>query len=311
MVGAFLLIAAWVLFLLPFSLTSGGSAGYNSATFIAMVVIGFCLFFVFAAWEKWGARAQFIKYELLKQRSVLGACFMAALAFFSFYCWDLFFTNFLMVVYNLSVTMAGYVFNIYNVGSCFWGVLFGIYIRYTKHFKYACLLFGLPLLFLGSGLMIHFRGENEGVGYVIMCQIFIAFGGGTLVIGEDMAVMASADREGVPMMLSFLGLFSSLGGAIGQAVSVAIYNNTFTKALESRLPDNLKDQAMSINLDGYLTQVTYPLGSDRRNAVNYAWGQSQMYGAIASTCLLVLGFPCIAVWRNFNVDKKQNKGNIL
>ncbi|KAL4920363.1 major facilitator superfamily domain-containing protein [Aspergillus aurantiobrunneus] len=311
LIGAALLMAAWVLLLLPFSLASGGRAQYSDATFIAMVVIGFCLLFVFAAWEKWGARVQFIRYELLKQRTVLGACCMSALSFFAFYCWDLYFYNFCIVVYNLNESMAGYMYQMYNIGSCFWGVVFGLYIRWTKHFKYACLFFGLPLLMLGAGLMIHFRGENEGIGYVVMCQIFIAFGGGTLVIGNDMAVMASADREGVPMMLSLLGLFGSLGGAIGQAVGAAIYNNSFPDTLQSRLPDDLKAKTNEINVGGYLTQQSYAMGTPARDAINYAWGRSQMYGSIAATALLVLGIPAIAVWRNFNVDKKQNKGVLI
>ncbi|KAL4923191.1 putative siderochrome-iron transporter [Aspergillus undulatus] len=311
-IGAFLLMAGWVILLLPFSLTSAGRAQYQDATFIAMVVVGFCVLLIFAAWEKWGARVQFIKYELLQQRTVLGACCMSALAFFSFYCWDLYFYNFCAVVYDLSVSNAGYMLQIYNVGSCFWGVVFGLYIRWSKHFKYACLFFGLPLLLLGAGLMIHFRGEDHGIGYIVMCQIFIAFGGGTLVIGEDMAVMASADREGVPMMLALLGLFSSLGGAIGQAVGAAIYNNSFVDALRSRLPDDLKSMAEQISAGGYtLQQSDYPVGSAGRDAINYAWGRSQMYGSIAATCLLILGFPAIAVWRNYNVDKKQNKGTLI
>ncbi|KAL2822693.1 major facilitator superfamily domain-containing protein [Aspergillus cavernicola] len=311
LVGAALLMAAWILLLLPFSLASSGRAQYQDASFIAMVVIGFCLLFVFAAWEKWGARVHFISYDLLKQRTVMGACCMAAVAFFAFYCWDLYFYNFCIVVYNLDEAMAGYMVQIYNVGTCFWGVVFGLYIRWSKHFKYACLCFGLPLLILGAGLMVHFRGQHEEIGYIVMCQIFIAFGGGTIVIGQDMAVMASADREGVPMMLSLIGLFSSLGGAVGQAVAAAIYNNTFPDALRSRLPDDLKSMTEDLNVGGYLTQMEYPVGSAVREAVNYAWGQSQMYGSIAATALLVLGIPAIGVWRNYNVDKKQNKGVMI
>ncbi|KAL2786419.1 major facilitator superfamily domain-containing protein [Aspergillus keveii] len=311
LIGAILLMAGWVLLLLPFSLQTNGRTQYKDAAFIAEVVVGFVLLCAFAAWEKWGARVQFIKYELLKQRTVLGACCMAALSFFAFYCWDLYFYNFCIVVYDLNESMAGYMLQIYNVGSCFWGVIFGLYIRWSKHFKYACLCFGLPLLILGAGLMIHFRGQHEEIGYIVMCQIFIAFGGGTIVIGQDMAVMASADREGVPMMLSLLGLCSSLGGAIGYAVAAAIYNNAFPDALRSALPADFKDQASAINLGGYTAQKEYPVGSAARDAINYAWGRSQMYGSIAATALLALGIPAIAIWRNYNVDKKQNKGIII
>jgi hypothetical protein len=304
-------MAAFILFLLPFSLQTYGRADYNSATFISMVVIGFLLFFVFAAWEKYLARVHFIRWELFKQRTVLGACLLAAILFFSFYCWDLFYYYWVQVVYDLDITKTGYMAQIYNIGSCFWGVVFGVYIKYTKHFKYACLFFGLPLMFLGSGLMIHFRGQTTGIGYVVMCQIFIAIAGGTLVIGEDMAVMAAADRDGVPMMLSLIGLSSSVGGAIGYAVAGVINAKTFPSILLENLPQELKVNSTLIVSGGSITQMSFPMGSPARDAINYAWGQSQMYGSIAATAVLVLAIPCIAIWKNYNVDKKQNKGTVI
>ncbi|KAJ5103015.1 siderochrome iron transporter 2 [Penicillium argentinense] len=310
-IGAFLLMAAFVLFLLPFSLITNGKSSYDSALFIAMVVIGFMLFFVFAAWERWGTRAHFIPWYLLKNSSVLGACLLSMLLFFSFDLWDTYFLQFLYVVYDLDFTQAGYIYNIYTIGSCFWSVPVGIFIYITKRFKYLCLFFGLPLMMLGSGLLIYFRGNDQSIGYIIMCQIFIAFAGGTLVIGEDMAVMAGGDREGIPMTLSLIMLFSSIGGAIGQAVCAAVYNNTFVDALRNALPDDMKSQAESLNIKGYLAQIKYPSGSPIREACAYAWGWSQRQNAIASTALLVLAIPCIMMWKNFNVDKKQNKGNVL
>lgn len=310
-IGAFLLMAAFVLFLLPFSLVSNNRAQYKSATFIAMVIIGVLLFPVFAIWERFFARTHFVRWELFKNRTVLGACVLAAVTWFSFYCWDLYFFYFCMVVYNLTQSEGGYMQQIYNIGSCFWGVVFGVWVRYTKRFKYTCLLFGLPLLVLGGGLMIHFRGQGNDIGYIIMCQIFIAFGGGTLVIGRDMAVMAAADRDGVPMMLSLLTLTANFGGAIGSAVSTSIYGATFEKALLERLPESARQNATQIVAGGYTTQMQYPVGSPERDAINYAWGESQKYGAIAATAILALAFPGIAVWKNYRVDKQQNKGLVL
>lgn len=77
-IGALLLMAAFILLLLPFSLTTYGRAQYKSASFIAMLVIGFCLFFIFITWERFFARKQSIRYDLLKQRTVLGACILSA-----------------------------------------------------------------------------------------------------------------------------------------------------------------------------------------------------------------------------------------
>ncbi|GKZ25926.1 siderochrome iron transporter 2 [Aspergillus brasiliensis] len=310
-IGALILMAAFVLFLLPFSLASYGRTEYHNAAFIAEVVIGFALFFAFAAWERWCARVHFIPYELLRDRTVLGACLLAAVVYFSFYCWDSYFYYFVMVVYNLDVTKTGYMTSIYTVGSCVWSPVFGFWIRMVKEFKYSCLCFAVPLMFLGAGLMIHFRGQDADIGYVIMCQIFIAFSGGMLVIGQQMAVMCASTRDGIPILLSMLGLFNSIGGAIGYAVSAAIYTNTFTDGLRRALP--AEDQALFETLysGGYLSQMKYEPGSAVRDAVNYAWGYMEKYEAIAATCVLVLMFPAVGMWKHYNVDKKQNKGTMI
>ncbi|PYI09246.1 putative siderophore iron transporter [Aspergillus sclerotiicarbonarius CBS 121057] len=205
--GAFLLTSAFLLLLLPFSLASYGRAEYSSAAFISMIIIGFILFVLFGLWERHLAHNHFIQWRVFKHPTVLGACGLSACLFFSYYTWELYFYNFCVIVYRLSISMTGYMGQIYNVGSCFWSAIFGITVYITKQFKYTCLGFGLPLILLGAGLMIHFRSAGGNIGYIVMCQIFIAFGGGTLVIGEDMAVMAASDREGVPMMLSLIGLF--------------------------------------------------------------------------------------------------------
>ncbi|KAJ5135607.1 Major facilitator superfamily domain general substrate transporter [Penicillium bovifimosum] len=310
-IGALILMAAFILFLLPFSLANYGRTQYGEASFIAPLVIGFLLFFVFAAWEKWFARTHFIPYQLFRDRTVLGASCLAAILFFSFYSWDLYFYYFVMVVYNLDVPTTGYMTAIYTVGSCFWSAVFGVWIRYVKEFKYTCLCFALPLMTLGAGLMIHFRGSDGDIGYVIMCQIFIAFAGGMLVIGEQMAVMCASDREGIPMMISLVSLASNLGGAVGYAVSAAIYANTFPEGLRKALPERAKDQWAAIYAGGYLAQMKFAPGTEERDAINFAYGYSQKNGCIAATAILVLGIPCIAMWRNYRVDKAQNKGTVL
>lgn len=305
-------MAAWVLFLLPFSLAQYGRAQYKSASFIAMVIVGVLMLFVFAAWEKWGTRTHFIQYDQLRKPTILGACCCSAIAYFSFYLWDQYLFNYVLITYNLDSTKTGYVNQIYNISSCAWSPILGLYIWWAKRFKYACLFFGVPLMILGSGLMIYFRGEDHGIGYLAMCQIFIGFAGGTLVIGEDMAVMASGGRENTPIMLALIGLFSSLGGALGYAVCAAIYNNVFVGALESQLPVELKANATQIYTGGIALQQTYPMGSPVRKAVIYAWGYSQKMNCIASTCLLILLIPAVAVWKNHRLDdsKDQNKGTM-
>ncbi|KAF7587916.1 hypothetical protein BBP40_006511 [Aspergillus hancockii] len=97
-----------------------------------------------------------------------------------------------------NVTQASYIANIYGVGSCFWVVLMGILIRYKGCLKWQALYFGVPITILGAELMIKFRKPGVNIGYIVMCRIFIAIGGGTMVICEQMTVMAVSSQQHIP-----------------------------------------------------------------------------------------------------------------
>ncbi|TVY47938.1 Siderophore iron transporter mirB [Lachnellula cervina] len=305
-IGLLLIIAGFSLFLLPFSLASYQYKTWGSATIIAMLVVGLLCLFAFPFYERYLSVKSFIPFHLLTDRSVLGACLLSGCLFISFYLWDSTFNSYLQAVHGLSITNAGYVYNIYSIGSCFWGIVVGIAIRVSGRFKWIALA-SLCLQILGVGLMIHFRQPSQGIGYVIMCQIFIAFGGGALVICEDMAVMAAAPQENVASMLALIGLFTSVGGSIGQAISGAIYTNKFPAALDRALPGNATLNAL---LYGSLTeQLLYPIGSPERTAVIYAYADAQWYLTIVGTVFLVPCFVFIIIWKDFKVkDLRKVKG---
>jgi hypothetical protein len=211
-------------------------------------------------------------------------------------------------VHGLSIANAGYVANIYSIGSCFWSVILAVVIRVTGRFKWLAMSM-LCLEVLGVGLMIKFRQAEYGIGLVIMSQIFIAFGGGSLIICEEMAVMAAAPHENVAGMLALIGLFSSIGNAIGQAVSGAIYTNKFPAALDRYLPGNA---TLNAELYGSLpAQLLYPIGTPERTAIIAAYGHTQYYLTIAGTAFLVPCFLYIAMWRDFKVKElRQVKGRV-
>jgi len=184
---------------------------------------GGLLLIAFALYEKYLAPVTFIPFDLLFDRTVLGACILAAVLFVSFFIWNSYFQSFLQVVNGLTITEASYVGNIYSIGSCFWSLVVGVLIRWTGRFKWLALYFGVPLNILGVGLMIAFRQPDVNVGYVIMCQIFIAFAGGTLVICEQLAAMAATSHQLVAVVLAVEGMYSNIGGAIGSTVAAAVW----------------------------------------------------------------------------------------
>ncbi|ORY64508.1 siderophore iron transporter [Pseudomassariella vexata] len=310
-VGVLCLCAGFSLFLLPFNIYSYQYYGWKDKMTIGPLVGGFVLLCLFVVWETWYSPVNYMPWELLKDRTVLGANVLACVLFISFYIWDSYFSSFLQIVPNLSPTYTAYVVNIYSIGSCFWSLLIGVYIHYRGRFKNLALYFGIPLTILGVGLMIAFRQPHVNVGYIVMCQIFIAFAGGTLVICEQMAVMAATSHQYVAVVLAMEGMFSSIGGAIGQSVAGATWTSVFPAALAKYLPE--EEQGNLTTIYGDLTvQLSYPVGSATRDAINAAYGDAQKWMLVGGTAILVLAIPAVMVWRNINViEFKQVKGRVF
>ena len=302
-----LLIAGWALLLLPLSLANYAALQWRSPSIIAMLVIGFCSLIAFGIHERFFARKPFLPFHYLLDRTVIGSCMCAATLFVSFYCWDLYFQSFLQVVYNLSITDAGYVYRIYSLGSCFWGIVVGFLIPATGRFKWlACC--AVPVQILGTGLMIYFRQAHSPLGYVIMCQIFIAISGGTLVICQEIAIMSVVGPDNIAVALALISLFTAIGGAIGTSISGAIWTNTLPAALERNLPADLKSQAMTIYGD-ITVQLGYAWGSPAREAIIDAYSETQRYLCIAGTAVLALQIVWVLMWRDISVkDFKKPRG---
>lgn len=302
-----LIIAGFALFLLPFSLATSVSAKWESPSIIAMIVVGFCCLVAFVVWERFFAKKSFLPFHLLSDRTVIGSCLTAGTLFISFYCWDLYFNSYLQVVFNLSIADAGYVYNIYSIGSCFWGIVVGLLIPLTGRFKWLALC-AVPLMILGTGLMIHFRQPHRSIGFVIMCQIFIAFAGGTLVVCQEIAIMAAVGPDNIAVALALQRLFTSVGGAIGQSISGGIWTNTLPGQLSKHLPANLQSQATAIYLS-LEDQLGYAWGSPGRNGIIDAYAASQRYMCIAATAVLALMMVWVLMWKNYSVnDFKKPRG---
>ncbi|KAK4154110.1 major facilitator superfamily domain-containing protein [Chaetomidium leptoderma] len=311
MVGLLLITAGLALLLLPFSLYAYQPEGWRSPMLIAFFVVGGLLLIGFALYEKFVAPKTFIPYELLMDRTVLGACILAGVLFISFFIWDSYFSSFLQVVNGLNMTHTSYITNIYSIGSCFWSLVVGLLIRVTGRFKWLALYFGVPVTILGVGLMIAFRQPDVNIGYIVMCQIFIAVSGGTLVICEQMAVMAATTHQYIAVVLAVEAMFANVGGAIGSTVASAIWNGVFPQRLAEHLPAESQGNLTGI-VASLPTQLSYPIGSPTRTAIQRAYGDAQRIMLIASTVVQVISIAAVVVWRDIKVkDFKQVKGLVV
>lgn len=310
-VGLILLSGGVALFLLPFNLYTLQAKGWRSPLIICLLVFGIILMIIFAVWEKIFAPVTFIPYSLLLDRTVLGACILSATLFLSYSCWSSYFSSFLQVVNDLSITHASYVVQTYTVGTVLCSIAVGLVIHYTGRYKPVCLYFGIPLSILGLGLMIRFRQPDGYVGYIIMCQVFISFAAGTIIICDEIAILAAASHQHVAVVIAVLGMFSNIGGAIGLTVAAAIWQDVFPKKLVEYLPASELPNLLTIYAD-ITTQLSYPVGSPARIAIQHAYGDAQKSMLIAGTAIWAVGLGAVVMWRDIRViGIKQTKGHVF
>ncbi|KAH6658286.1 MFS siderochrome iron transporter MirB [Truncatella angustata] len=308
--GVMLFAGGFTVFLLPFTLARSAPNGWKTDYIIAMIVVGFVVLVLFAIYQVYIAPAPFLKNKFLTNRTVVGACLIDATYQMSYYCWNSYFTSFLQVVNNLSVSEAGYVNSTFQVVSGVLLFIVGYLIRRTGRFKWLFYI-AVPLYIFAQGLMIYFRRPNQNIGYIVMCEIFISIAGSIFILCVQLAVLAAVDHQYVAAVLAVLFVSGTIGGAVGNAISGAIWTNTFESALERFLPADALPELATIYAS-LPVQLSYPVGSPVRLAIQEAYGYAQTRMLAAGTGIMVLCFVWILLLQNFNVSKmSQTKGVVF
>ncbi|KAL5383525.1 hypothetical protein DPSP01_005921 [Paraphaeosphaeria sporulosa] len=124
-------------------------------------------------------------------------------------------------------------------------------------------------------------------------------GGSVMIICQQLAVLA------------LLIVIGTIGGAVGNTISGAIWTNTFSQALTRYLPEDA--QASVENIYGSLdVQLSYEWGSPTRTGIQQAYGYSQQKMLIAGTAIMSFSLVWVCMIRNINVKNiEQVKGVLL
>ncbi|KAL4920170.1 major facilitator superfamily domain-containing protein [Aspergillus aurantiobrunneus] len=309
LLGVFLLATGLVLFLLPFTIAGSMADEWRSTYIVTMFVTGIICLVGFVLTERFFAPVPFLPWELLASRTVLGACLLGTSYQIAFYCWNEYYTSYLQVVYGTTISTAGYINSIFNIISGVWLLAVGSLIKKTSRFRWL-LLWAVPLYILGVSLMIYFRKPGWSVGYLIMCQVLIAFGGSTMISCQQVAVSAASDHNNIASALAFLGVFGSMGGAVGSSISGAIWTNTLPGALKRLLPESAKAD-WRIIYESLDVQLSYSLGSPIRNAIAYAYAETQTKMLTAGTAIMALSLVWMFLIRDIKLSKDAQRQGVV
>jgi nitrate/nitrite transporter NarK len=308
-------MAAFCLFMLPFTLSSYAPQQWKTPYIIAMIVLGILLFPTFVCYERYLAPVPFLPWKYLKEPTIVGSCILYGVMFLSVFCWNAMYNSYLQVVHRQSVVHAGYILNSFSLTSSVFGPLIGMLISYTGNFKWIAMT-GVPITLIGTALLIPYRQPDSPVGVLALTQVLVGLGTGIFATCGQLAVMAPVTHQQVAVVNALWGLFGGFGSSVGYSIAGAMWNNITPKKLYELLPEESKDQAATIFGD-IKVQMSFLDGTPERAAVVGAYAHSQRLMVIAGACFIPLCVASIWIWKNINVKKlekeqgKQTKGLVF
>ncbi|EJD53021.1 hypothetical protein AURDEDRAFT_54761 [Auricularia subglabra TFB-10046 SS5] len=291
--GLFLLGAAFILLLTPFSLASQQPRGWNEPFIIAMMTLGAILVLVFWLWE-----LRFASQPLMTKRIFFNRTFQLAMGidfcyFIGGYMQLVYYSSYVYLVKDWTATEWGY-FN--NELTSLLGLLVGAIMRVIHRYKIIQLV-GLMLRCIGVGIIYYARGENASTALA-------GLGGSCSVIGTQVATQASVPHHDLASVIALLGLFTTIGGSIGSAIAGAVWTNTMPgNLLKEGIP---ADQIPAIygGLLGIHDQ--FPLGDPLRQAVIRAAGKTLEPLFVASLVITFIAVFFGSMMPNFHLGKSHN-----
>ncbi len=211
-----------------------------------------------------------------------------------------YFGSYLLVVQGKSIAAAGYITTTFTFTSVVSSLVVSMLIKYTGHYKYFVTL-GSCIYLLGIGLMIRFRDIGASTGTLIGCQIAVGIGGGFLNVPAQLGVQASASHAKVAAATAAFLTILEIGGAVGAAISGAVWSNNLPKKLAAYLPPDIASEATMIYGNITYASTQYAIGSPERIAINRAYQETMQILLTIAVCIAAPLIPLSLLMKNYKL----------
>ncbi|KAJ4347816.1 uncharacterized protein N0V89_009186 [Didymosphaeria variabile] len=284
------------LFDVPFlwMLAPSADGKWSNGSMISMLVVGIVILIAFPFWEtsKRLAPKAFFPPNLFRNKTIIAGTLIAFLYFMAFYMSVFpYFYSYLLIVQNKSITTAGNITRVFSLSSTVSSIIVSLIIKYTGHYKYYVTV-GSCIYLLGMGIMLRYRNEDASTATLVGTQIAIGIGGGILNVPVQLGVQASASHQQVAAATTVWLTLLEVGGAVGSAISGAIWSTYVPRKLQQYLPAETVANATIIfgDITTSSDYITYPPGSPTRIAINRAYQETMrllLIGALFAAAPIV------------------------
>lgn len=209
--------------------------------------------------------------------------------------------SYLQVVQGYDVATAGRVTQTFAFTSTIAAFAVSLLIKYTRRYRIFVTI-GCVVYMAGLAMMLLCRGEGASHLQVLGTQIIVGCGGGLLNVPVQLGVQASASHQEVAAATAMFLTSMEMGGAVGAAVSGAVWSSLIPKKLLQYLPEETKSEAGEIF--GKLTKaLSYEFGSPTRIAINRAYQETMTRLLTLAVIVTLPLIPLSLVMVDYKLDK--------
>ncbi|KAL4980836.1 siderophore iron transporter mirC [Aspergillus desertorum] len=304
--GLTLLSAAVTLILVPLTLAANAKNGWKSNSIVAMIIVGVVCLILLPFWEtsKKLAPKPLLSLHLLKQRTALAGCCLAFFYFMAFYfSVQPYLYSYLQVVQGYDVATAGRVTQTFAFTSTIAAFGVSILIKYTRRYR-VYVTIGCVIYMTGLLLMLLYRKEGSSPLQVLGTQVIVGMGGGLLNVPVQLGVQASASHQEVAAATAMFLTSMEMGGAVGAAISGAVWTHNIPRKLNLYLPNEYKSEVGAIF--GKLTKaLSYEMGTPVRAAINRSYQETMNKLLVLALIATLPLIPLSLLMSNYRLDKMR------
>lgn len=216
-----------------------------------------------------------------------------------------YFYSYPLVVQHESVTAAGHITQTFSFTSTVTAILISFVIKYSGRYKYF-VTFGSLIYIIGLGLMIRYRSQGASVGQIVGTQIAVGIGGGMLNVPAQLGVQTSCDHQHVAVATAVYLTCVEIGGAVGLAISGAVWGHGIPRKLTEYLPEGSKDQAIAI-YNSIDVARSYTVGQPIRNAIDRAYQETMSSLLVIAVCIAVPYVLASLAMDNYKLELMDQK----
>ncbi|KIW21092.1 hypothetical protein PV08_01671 [Exophiala spinifera] len=283
-IGILLLTSSLALILIPLTLAGGESRKWTHAGIIAPIVLGVLIMPCFILWER-KVSSPLLPSYLVSDPLVWGCILINIFYSFGFMCHASYLFTLLMVSYNFTLEGATRVSSVSTFSNVLTAFIVSMVVVKARRLK-GFIVGGIALSFVGFGLTYHYRGGTSSQSGLIGAEVVLGIGAGLFAWSALVLGQTAARHQHIGVLIAILFTCNSIGTALGNCISGAIWTQTLYEELAHNLaPFGNATLAPLIYAAPLYVVPEYPVGTPIRGAIIESYRHIQRLLTITCLCI--------------------------